>query len=29
MNYMKNGNITKVKVDKKNKVIETIIVLNE
>ena len=29
MNYMKNGNITKVNVDEKNKVIETIIVLNE
>ena len=29
MNFMKNGNITKVNVDEKNKVIETIIVLNE
>ncbi len=29
MNYMKNGNITKVNVDEENKVIETIIVLNE
>ncbi|WP_288954482.1 PEGA domain-containing protein [uncultured Polaribacter sp.] len=29
LNYMKNGNITKVNVDEKNKVIETIIVLNE
>jgi hypothetical protein len=29
INYMKNGNITKVNVDEKNKVIETIIVLNE
>jgi hypothetical protein len=29
MNYMNNGNITKVNVDEKNKVIETIIVLNE
>ncbi|GAB7256480.1 PEGA domain-containing protein [uncultured Polaribacter sp.] len=29
MNYMKNGNITKVNVDEKNKVIETIIVLKE
>ena len=29
MNYMKNGNIVKVNVDEKNKVIETIIVLNE
>jgi hypothetical protein len=29
MNYMKNGNITKVNVDEKNKVIETIIVLND
>jgi hypothetical protein len=29
MNFMKNGNITKVSIDEKNKVIETIIVLNE
>lgn len=29
INYMKNGNITKINVDEKNKVIETIIVLNE
>ena len=29
MNYMKNGNITKVNIDEKNKVIETIVVLNE
>ena len=29
INYMKNGSITKVKVDEKNKIIETIIVLNE
>ncbi|WP_166381713.1 PEGA domain-containing protein [Polaribacter sp. 11A2H] len=29
INYMKNGSITKVNVDEKNKVIETIIVLNE
>ncbi|WP_341221380.1 PEGA domain-containing protein [Polaribacter atrinae] len=29
INYMKNGTITKVNVDEKNKVIETIIVLNE
>lgn len=29
INYMKNGNITKVNVDEKNKVIETIIVLNK
>jgi hypothetical protein len=29
MNFMKNGNITKVNVDEKNKIIETIIVLNE
>jgi hypothetical protein len=29
MSFMKNGNITKVNVDEKNKVIETIIVLNE
>tara|TARA_R110002167_G_scaffold220263_2_gene424868 strand:- start:106 stop:567 length:462 start_codon:yes stop_codon:yes gene_type:complete len=29
INFMKNGNITKVNVDEKNKVIETIIVLNE
>jgi hypothetical protein len=29
INYMKNGSISKVKVDEKNKIIETIIVLNE
>ena len=29
INFMKNGNIAKVNVDEKNKVIETIIVLNE
>lgn len=29
LNYMRNGNITKVSVDEENKVIETIIVLNE
>jgi len=29
INYMKKGNITKVNVDEENKVIETIIVLNE
>jgi hypothetical protein len=29
INYMKNGAISKVKVDEKNKIIETIIVLNE
>lgn len=29
INYMKNGNINKVKVDERNKIIETIIVLNE
>jgi hypothetical protein len=29
INYMKNGSIIKVKVDERNKIIETIIVLNE
>lgn len=29
INYMKNGSISKVKVDERNKIIETIIVLNE
>ena len=29
INYMKNGSISEVKVDEKNKIIETIIVLNE
>ncbi len=29
INYMKNGSITKVNVDSKNKIIETIIVLNK
>ena len=29
MNYMDNGNITKINVDEENKVIETIIVLND
>ena len=29
MNYMKNGNISKVNVDEENKVIETVIVLND
>ena len=29
MNSMKNGNITKVNVNEKNKTIETIIILNE
>ena len=29
INYMKNGNISTVKVDEKNKIIETLIVLNE
>ena len=29
INYMKNGSISKVKVDEKNKIIETIIVLSE
>ena len=29
MNYMKNGDITKVNVDENNKIIETTIVLNE
>ena len=29
INYMKKGSISKVKIDEKNKIIETIIVLNE
>ena len=29
INYMKNGSVSEVKVDEKNKIIETIIVLNE
>ena len=29
INYMKNGSISEVKVDEKNKIIETIIVLNQ
>ena len=29
INYMKNGSISKVRVDERNKIIETIIVLNE
>jgi hypothetical protein len=29
INYMKNGSVSEVKIDEKNKIIETIIVLNE
>ena len=29
MNYMDNGNITKINVDEENKIIETVIVLND
>jgi len=29
MNYMNNGNITKINVDEENKIIETVIVLND
>jgi len=29
INYMKNGNITKISIDEENKIIETIIVLND
>ena len=29
INYIENGNITKVNIDQKNKIIETIIILNE
>jgi|TARA_B110000971_G_C19960314_1_gene477664 hypothetical protein len=29
INYIKNGNISKVNIDQKNKIIETIIILNE
>lgn len=29
MNYMHNGNITKINVDEENKIIETVIVLND
>ena len=29
INYIKNGNISKVNIDEKNKIIETIIILNE